>query len=125
MSSGATNGSRETDGQRGLVVGRRFAGAFFAAPACAAPLAFACARAGAVTAFFLAAGFLPVVALAPDETRDECFARWRVFFGAAASAIDVVSANAAISAITSIFIVLPAIRSFLRGEVNWNRLRLR
>ena len=114
------------DGQRGLVVGRRVAGAFFpGAPACAALFAFACAPACAVVAFFLAAGFLPVVALAPDDTRDECFARWRVFLGAAASAIDVVSANAAISATTSIFIVLPAIRSSLRGEVNWNRLRLR
>ena len=88
--------------QRGLVAGRRFAGAFFAAGAFLAALA--CALAFPVAAFFFAAGFLPVVA-APDATREECFARCLVLFGAAASALDD-SANAAMSATASIFMVL-------------------
>src|SRR5476649_1614654 len=95
--------------QRGFVVGRRFAGAFLTAGFCAA--LFACTRVRdlAAAAFFFAAGFLPAVAGAPDTTRDECFARClTAFFGAAASAIDD-SANAAISAATSIFIVLRTI----------------
>ena len=45
-----------------------------------------------------------------DDTRDECLVRCLVlFFGVAASAVDV-SANAAIRATTSIFIVLRTIR---------------
>jgi hypothetical protein len=91
----------QAEGQRGFVAGRRFAGAFFAAGALA--LARARVRAFAV-AFFFAAGLRPVVA-APDATREECLARCLVFFGAAASALDD-SANAAMSATSSIFIVL-------------------
>ena len=85
--------------QRGLVVGFFvvcFAARFFVAP-------------GFVAAFFFAAGALAVVAATPDDTRDECFARCRVFFGAAASAIDD-SANAAIKAINRAFMVLRTIR---------------
>ena len=95
-----------------MVVGRRFAGAVLAAGVFAFP-AGALARVPdfAVAAFFFAPGFLPaVVAAAPDDTRDECFARCRVFFGAAASAMEEDSANAAISATTSIFIDLRIMR---------------
>jgi len=97
----------------GLVVGRRFAGALFAVDLCAEAPAFARA---CVVALFFAAGFLPVVAVAPDATREECFTRCMVFFGAAASAIDD-SAKAATSATTSIFIVLRTMRTSLRSEL--------
>ena len=86
--------------QRGLVVGFFvvcFAARFFVAPGFVA------------AAFFFAAGALAVVAATPDDTRDECLARCRVFFGAAASAIDD-SANAAINAINRAFMVLRTIR---------------
>jgi hypothetical protein len=80
-----------------LVAGRRATGAF----RFAVDPAFARAR---ELAFFFA-GFFPVCAGAPDDTREECFARCLVFFGAAASAIDDI-VNAATSATTSIFSVL-------------------
>ncbi len=85
-----------------MVVGRFFV-AFFAADFFAVP-GFAAA------AFVLAAGFFAAVAAgaAPDDTRAECFARCRVFFGAAASTIDD-SVKAAISATNRAFIVLRAI----------------
>src|SRR3954447_1038015 len=91
--------------QRGLVVGRRFAGGF--GSGFTDELAFACVPVFGA-AFFFAAGVFPVVATAPEETRDECLVRCRVFFGAAASAIDD-SANAAIRTATNIFIVLRTI----------------
>ena len=64
----------------------------------------ACARALAA-AFFFPAGVFAAGATAPDDTRDECFARWRVFFAEAASATDD-RANAAMSTTTSVFSVL-------------------
>jgi len=82
----------------------------FFAPGFAAAFALACFFA----VFFFSAGFVPVVATAPEETRDECLVRCRVFFGAAASAIDD-SANAAIRTATNIFIVLRTIRAFSRS----------
>jgi hypothetical protein len=98
-----------------LVEACGFAGAFFAAVLpvaglCAVLLAWAwacvpvCADEDA--GFFLAAGLPAVAAVAPDATRDECFARWCVFFGGTASAAAVAdSANAAIIATISIFVV--------------------
>jgi hypothetical protein len=90
---------------RGLVVGRLVVEVFFAAGFFVVPglVATAC--------FFAAADFFAAVAAggAPDDTRDECLARCRVFFGAAASAIDD-SVKAAIRAINRAFIVLRAIR---------------
>jgi hypothetical protein len=89
--------------QRGFVVGRRTGGAFFFAvdpafaPVCEAE------------AFFFAAGFLPAGTGAPEATREECFVRCLVFFGAAASAVDD-SVSAAISATTNIFNVLRTMR---------------
>ena len=80
--------------QRGFVVGLRFA-------------AVRAARFFAVAAvrFFFADFFFAVgVALVPDDTRDECLARWRTtFFGAASAAA--LSAKDASSASTNIFIV--------------------
>src|SRR5437764_14598055 len=64
--------------QRGLVVGRRFAGAFGSGFTVA--FAFACVPLFGA-AFFFAAGVFPVVATAPEETRAECLVRCRVFFG--------------------------------------------
>ena len=95
--------------QWGLVVGRRFAGVFLAAGLCdVEALALVLAPVPAfATAFLFVAGFLVVVAAAPDATRDECFTRCLVFFGVAASAIDD-SANAATSAATSSFSALRA-----------------
>jgi hypothetical protein len=94
-----------------LVVGRRFAGAFFNAGFFADPAdGFARVPDFAAGAFFFAAGCLPVVAAAPDDTRDECLARCLVFFGAAASAIEEDSANAASRATTSIFMELRIMR---------------
>ena len=111
--------------QRGFVVGRRFAGAFLAGAF--GVVAFGVVRVrvpeAAAGAFFLAAG-LPAVPLLfeaapdpPDATRDECFVRCLsgFFGGAAASAIDD-SANAAMSATNSIFIVLRTIRTSSRSE---------
>src|SRR4051812_17631789 len=97
--------------QRGLVVGRRFAGGFGRGFTVA--LDFACVPVFGA-AFLFAAGVFPVVATAPEETRDECFVRCLVFFGVAASAIDD-SANAAIRTATNIFIVLRTIRAFSRS----------
>jgi hypothetical protein len=93
---------------RGFVVGLRFAvvdsftGDLFVAdlPARVPLLAFA-----VVAVFFFVAGFLPVVAVVPDETRVECFARWRTTFLGAASATEL-SAKAATRATSNIFMVL-------------------
>ena len=82
--------------------GRRFAGVFFTEGRCVVAPAWARALAAA---FFFAAGVFAAGATAPDDTRDECFVRWRVFFGVAPSAIDD-SANAATSATTSVLSVL-------------------
>jgi hypothetical protein len=70
-------------------------------------LALALGRGG--PGFFFADGFVPVVAVAPDDTRDECLVRCRVFVGAAASAIED-RAHAATSVTTSIFSVLRIMR---------------
>lgn len=83
------------------MLGRCLTGAFFVV------LALALGRAGA--GFFFAAGFVPVVAAAPDDTRDECLVRCRVFAGAAASALEH-RAHAATSVTTSIFSVLRIMR---------------
>jgi hypothetical protein len=102
-----------------LVVGRRVAGAFFAIGFWAVALALAWVRDLATGAFLLAAGVLPGVAVAPDATRDECFARCLVFFGAAAaSAIDD-SANVAMRATMSIFSVLRTMRTSSEAS-GWN-----
>jgi hypothetical protein len=87
---------------RGLVVGRLLV-VFVAAGFLAAPDFVA------VALCFVDAGFFAAAAGAPDDTREECFARCRVFFGAAASAIDD-SVKAAIRAINRAFIVFRAIR---------------
>jgi hypothetical protein len=71
-------------------------------------LALALGRAGAGFLLF-AVGFVPVVAAAPDDTRDECLVRCRVFVGVAASAIED-RAHAATSVTTSIFSVLRIMR---------------
>jgi hypothetical protein len=96
----------------GFVEGLGFAaGAFFAAGFAVVESAFAGVPEG-----FFGAEFVPVVGAAPDDTRDECLVRCLVlFFGTAASATDV-SAKAAISATTSILIVLRTIRIDLRGN---------
>ena len=116
MSSAGIRPSRlEQSRYFGLVDGCDFAGAFFAAGFVAVELDFA----GVVDDFFLApAAFVDEAAgaAAPDATRDECFVRCRVvFFGVAASATDD-SAKAAISATTSILIVLRIIRIDLRPQ---------
>ena len=90
--------------QRGLVLGRRFAGAFFVV---VVVLALALGRGGA--GFFFAAGFVAVAEAAPEDTRDECLVRCRVFVVVAASAIED-RANAATSATTSVFSVLRIMR---------------
>jgi hypothetical protein len=86
-------------GYRGLVVGRFRAAAvdlvavFFVVDLVALPCAvafFFVARFGA------AAVVRPGVETAPEETRLECFARWRTFFGAASAA------DAAVNAISSV-----------------------
>jgi hypothetical protein len=86
-----------------LVVGRRTAGAFFFA------VEPAFARVCEAEAFFFVAGFLPAGAGAPEATREECFVRCLVFFGAAACAVDAI-ANAATSATTNILKVLRIMR---------------
>src|SRR5512140_550126 len=114
MSSAA--GRSPARDQRGLVDGRRFAGAFFAPGFCAVAFALAWVRDLATGAFFLATGARPLVT-APDATRDECFTRCRVFFGAVvASAIDD-SANVAMSATRSIFSVLRAMRTSSEASI--------
>jgi hypothetical protein len=98
---------------RGFVVCRRFRAGF---PATAGFRA---------AVFFLIAGFLAVVTVAPDddETRDECLARWRTIFLGAASAIEL-TVKAATSAISNIFIVLRIIEVPPTGRaVTWFRLR--
>jgi hypothetical protein len=58
-----------------------------------------------VVRFFFVGFFLRVVvALVPDDTREECFVRWRTAFFGAASATEL-SAKDASSATSNIFIV--------------------
>ena len=90
----------------GLVVGRRRAAAVdFAAGFFAAVEPLALAREVRFFAARLRAGAVvrPGVATAPEETRLECFARWRTFFGAASAAVAAV--NATSIATSSRFIV--------------------
>ena len=112
----------------GLVAGRRFvaavdfeacflAGAFvalFFVALALVPLALEAAAFFFVVRF--AAGAAAPPATAPDETREECFARGRTFF-VAASAADAVS-SAARSATSSRFIVVRTI-----GRASKSRLR--
>ena len=61
--------------------------------------------AAVVVRFFFAARFRTVgLAVVPDDTRDECFGRWRTAFFTAPSATEL-SANEASSATSNIFIV--------------------
>jgi hypothetical protein len=95
---------RQTCGHLGFVVGRRGAGALRATSGlCDEACALARARAAAARLFV--SGLFASGTTAPEATRDECLVRCLVFFGAAASAVDE-SAKAAMSATTSIFIVL-------------------
>jgi hypothetical protein len=90
------------------VVGLRFVGGRLPVGVCIERFVCerVCERVGGV--FFLTAGFRPVVLDAPEETLDECLVRCLTVFFGAASAIDG-SANAAMSANTSIFKVLRSI----------------
>jgi hypothetical protein len=58
----------------------------------------------AAVAFFFGVASVPEVAVAPDDTRVECFVRCRTFFGAA-STVEA-SVHAASNATSNIFIVL-------------------
>ena len=104
-----------------MVSGLRFAVDFLvvdffavALPACARR--FALAAAGAR---FFDVVCLPVVAVAPDETRDECLVRWRTAFFGAASAIDAIAKEATI-ATSNIFIVLRLIGALPGGSCEWS-----
>jgi hypothetical protein len=88
-----------------LVEGWRFAAGFLGSGLCVVLLAC-----DFDAAFLRTVGFFEAGAAAPDETRDECFARcFVVFFGVEASAIEE-SANAAISAATSSLIAFLAMQ---------------
>src|SRR5256885_12846049 len=104
---------------RGLVAGRCFSGAFLVVDFLAVVPVFAWAPAAP---FRFAAGFRPAVGAAPEATRDPCFARCRVFLGAASAVDD--SVKAAIRASISIFIVL-GIQRFSRSQQVEISLRLR
>lgn len=122
--------ARERRGQRGLVVGLwRVAVDFFFADFFAVPLFAAGAGCFFVVRFFVAAVAVPVVAAAPDETRVECFWRWRTFVVAASAAVAAV--NAASIATSSTFIVFrtipsppSAVRYFTPTVLLWIFLRI-
>ena len=112
----------------GLVAGRRFAevvdfeACLFAGDFVAllfAALAFVPLALAAAAFFFVvlfAAGAAAPPATAPDETREECFARGRTFF-VAASAADAVSSAARSATISRVIVVR------IIGRASKSRLR--